>query len=102
MLCYYKVLKYVHTDNSHYFLYYIYILVYLQHCYTFLLHTGCVLTVLLLYCSYRYFPETISALPILILPGRKSEGKRPLERPRCRWIDNIKMDLSEIGLSVVD
>jgi hypothetical protein len=32
----------------------------------------------------------------------KSEGKRPLGRPRCRWIHNIKMDLSEIGLSVVD
>jgi hypothetical protein len=32
----------------------------------------------------------------------KPEGKRPLGRPRCRWIDNIKMDLLEIGLSVVD
>jgi hypothetical protein len=30
------------------------------------------------------------------------EGKRPLGRPRRRWIDNIKMDLFEIGLSVVD
>jgi hypothetical protein len=30
------------------------------------------------------------------------EGKRPLGRPRRRWIDNIKMDLSELGLSVVD
>jgi hypothetical protein len=30
------------------------------------------------------------------------EGKRPLGRPRRRWIDNIKMDLSEIVLSVVD
>jgi hypothetical protein len=29
-------------------------------------------------------------------------GKRPLGRPRCRWIDNIKMDLLEIGLNVVD
>jgi hypothetical protein len=28
--------------------------------------------------------------------------KRPLGRPRCRWIDNIKMDLLEIGLNVVD
>jgi hypothetical protein len=27
----------------------------------------------------------------------KSEGKSPLERPRCRWVDNIKMDLREIG-----
>jgi hypothetical protein len=25
------------------------------------------------------------------------EGKRPLERPRRRWVDNIKMDLREIG-----
>jgi hypothetical protein len=31
----------------------------------------------------------------------KPEGKRPLGRPRLRWIDNIKMDLLEIGLSVV-
>jgi hypothetical protein len=22
----------------------------------------------------------------------KSEGRGPLERPRCRWVDNIKMD----------
>jgi hypothetical protein len=33
---------------------------------------------------------------------RKPEGKRPLGTPRRRWIDNIKMDLLEIGLSVVD
>jgi hypothetical protein len=32
----------------------------------------------------------------------KLEGKRPLGRPRRRWIDNIKMDVLEIGLSVVD
>jgi hypothetical protein len=32
----------------------------------------------------------------------KPEGKRPLGRPRRRWRDNIKMDLLEIGLSVVD
>jgi hypothetical protein len=32
----------------------------------------------------------------------KPEGKRPLGRPRCRWINNIKMDLLEIGLNVVD
>jgi hypothetical protein len=33
---------------------------------------------------------------------RKPEGKRPLGRPRRRWIDNIKTNLLEIGLSVVD
>jgi hypothetical protein len=32
----------------------------------------------------------------------KPEGKRPLGRPRRRRIDNIKMDLLEIGFSVVD
>jgi hypothetical protein len=30
----------------------------------------------------------------------KPEGMRPLGRPRRRWIDNIKMDLLEIGLNV--
>jgi hypothetical protein len=33
---------------------------------------------------------------------RKSEGKRPLGRPRCRWIDDIKMNLLEIGVGGVD
>jgi hypothetical protein len=31
-----------------------------------------------------------------ILVGN-AEGKRPLGRPRRRWVDNIKMDLREIG-----
>jgi hypothetical protein len=26
----------------------------------------------------------------------KPEGKRPLERPRRRWVDNIRMDLEEV------
>jgi hypothetical protein len=32
----------------------------------------------------------------------KTMGKRPLGRPRRRWIDNIKMDLLEIEVNVVD
>jgi hypothetical protein len=32
----------------------------------------------------------------------KPEGKRPLGRPRRRWMDNIKMDLLQIGSNVVD
>jgi hypothetical protein len=32
----------------------------------------------------------------------KAEGKRPLGRPRRRWIYNIKIDRLEIGLSAVD
>jgi hypothetical protein len=27
----------------------------------------------------------------------KPEGKRPLGRPRCMWVDNIRMDLGEMG-----
>jgi hypothetical protein len=33
---------------------------------------------------------------------RKSEGKGPLVRPRRRWMNNIKLDFLEKGLSVVD
>jgi hypothetical protein len=36
-----------------------------------------------------------------ILVG-KPEGKRPLGRPRRRWVDNIKMDLREIGMEWID
>jgi hypothetical protein len=32
----------------------------------------------------------------------KPEGKRPLGRPRRRWVDNIRMDLVEVGWSDVD
>jgi hypothetical protein len=32
----------------------------------------------------------------------KPELKRPLGRPRCRWVDNIRMDLGEVGWSDVD
>jgi hypothetical protein len=32
----------------------------------------------------------------------KPEGKRPLGRPKPRWIDTIKMELLEIGVNVVD
>jgi hypothetical protein len=38
-----------------------------------------------------------------ILVGKpEPEGKRPLGSPRHRWLDNIKMDLREIGWSVMD
>jgi hypothetical protein len=30
------------------------------------------------------------------------EGKRPLGRPRRRWLDNIRMDLQEVGCGYVD
>jgi len=36
-----------------------------------------------------------------VLVGR-TEGKRPLGRPRRRWEDNIKLDLREIGIDGVN
>jgi len=32
----------------------------------------------------------------------KPEGKRPLGRPRHRWVDNIRMDHQEVGCGYVD
>jgi hypothetical protein len=43
--------------------------------------------------------ETRNACRILV---GKPEGKRPLGRPRCRWVDNIKMDVREIGWDSMD
>jgi hypothetical protein len=39
--------------------------------------------------------ETRNAYRILV---GKPQGKSPLGRPRRRWVENIKMDLGEIGL----
>jgi hypothetical protein len=39
--------------------------------------------------------------PYRILVG-KPEGKRPLGRPRRKWVVNVKMDLREIGWDGVD
>jgi hypothetical protein len=36
-----------------------------------------------------------------ILVG-KPEGKRPLGTPRCRWVNNSKMDLGDIGWDGLD
>ena len=32
----------------------------------------------------------------------KPEGKKPLERPRRRWVDNITTDLQEVGCGYMD
>ena len=32
----------------------------------------------------------------------KLEGMRPLARPSCRWVDNIRMDLQEVGCGHID
>ena len=36
-----------------------------------------------------------------VLAG-KPEGRRPLGRPRRRWVDNIRMDLQEVGRGYMD
>jgi hypothetical protein len=43
--------------------------------------------------------ETRNVYKILV---GKPEGKTPLGRPRCRWVDNIKMDLRETGWDGMD
>ena len=32
----------------------------------------------------------------------KPEGRTPLGRPRRRWVDNIRMDLQEVGCGYID
>jgi hypothetical protein len=39
--------------------------------------------------------------PCSLLVG-KPEGKRPLGRPRRRWVDNVRNDLGEVGWGDVD
>jgi hypothetical protein len=50
------------------------------------------------YCSLSHslFRTVDSHNAYRILVG-KPEGKRPLGRPRRRWVDNIKLDLREVG-----
>ena len=43
--------------------------------------------------------EEIGVYTVLV---GKPEGKRPLGRPRRRWVDNIRMDLQEVGCGYMD
>ena len=43
--------------------------------------------------------ESIGVYRVLV---GKHEGKRPLGRPRHRWVDNIKMDLQEVECKGTD
>jgi hypothetical protein len=43
--------------------------------------------------------ENRNAYTLLV---EKPEGKKPLERPRRTWVDNIRMDLGEVGWGDVD
>jgi hypothetical protein len=46
-------------------------------------------------------PSNINFTSIILLVG-KPEGRRPLGTPRRRWLDNIRMDIVEVGWSDVD
>ena len=44
--------------------------------------------------------EGRSTFKILKILTHKPTGKRPLGRPRCRWEDNIRMNIKEIGINM--
>jgi hypothetical protein len=44
----------------------------------------------------------LEKMNVYTLPVGRAEGKRPLGRPRRRWVDNIKMALVHIGWNCVD
>jgi hypothetical protein len=47
------------------------------------------------YYIYKYiYGEKRNAYRLLV---GKPEGRRPLGRPRCRWVENIRMDLGDVG-----
>jgi hypothetical protein len=48
-------------------------------------------------CSTNWYKKNVYRLLVL-----KSEGRRPLGRPRSRWVNNINMGLREIGVDGMD
>ena len=50
---------------------------------------------------FIYFEQIFLYILYSVLMGRP-EGKRPLGRPCCRWEDNIKMYLQEVGCGGMD
>jgi hypothetical protein len=53
-----------------------------------------------MFCIHSKF-NLLDFPPYRIMLGNP-EGKRPLGRPRCRWVDNIKMDVRETGWDGMD
>ena len=52
-------------------------------------------------CGFWFIMMVEERVVYRVLVG-KPEGKRPLGRPRRRWVDNIRMDLQEVGCGQVD
>jgi hypothetical protein len=63
------------------------------------LHWKLSLLIMLDKCSISLWGEKRNAYRLLV---GKPEGKKPLGRPRRRWVDNIRMDLGEVGWGDVD
>jgi hypothetical protein len=56
-------------------------------------------------CQEESAARTAHRIPTVHLPNMflvQPDGRRPLERPRRRWEDNIKMDLREFGWGGMD
>jgi hypothetical protein len=51
---------------------------------------------------YYYLPKLVAVLILILILKQLTVLARPLGRPRHRWVDNIKMDLREIGWDGVD
>ena len=49
-------------------------------------------------CNSRMSEERVVYMVLL----GKPEGRSPLGRPRRRWVDNIRMDLQEVGCGYMD
>jgi hypothetical protein len=48
-------------------------------------------------CDLYSLPSIIRIMKLRSMNGEKPEGKRPLGRLRWRWVNNIKVDLGNIG-----
>ena len=60
--------------------------------------------VIKLLCKYICCTKTFGFFTVCVyrvLLG-KPEGRRPLGRPRRRWVDNIRNDLQEVGCGYMD
>ena len=51
---------------------------------------------------YENYPQQNSSYFNIIHTTHQPEGKRPLGRPRRRWMDNIMIDLQEVGCGYMD
>ena len=68
--------------------------------YTFLMLRLCIL--IIMYIPFWVFCFIVLFCVLYRVLVGKPEGKRPLGRPRRRWVDNIRMDLQDAGCGYMD